>query len=117
MRRLLRFRFLVFVLLLAVGVGSVFSVVQAGQMRVDMSMAGDAQDPDANACTACGTGDDGAKAPVNCAAACHLAAVDTVDAVTVSGPIDIQAFRMDRTRSARPAIPLIDPSPPKPILG
>lgn len=117
MRRLLRSRVLVFVLLLVVGVGSVVSVVQAGQMRIKMTMAGDAHGPDANACTACGTGDDGAKAPLNCAATCHLAAVDTVDAVTVSGPVDVQAFRLGHTRSARPAIPLIDPSPPKHILG
>ena len=54
MRRLLRSRLLVFTLLLAVGVGSVVSVVQAGQMRVDMATAGDTQGASGDNCTACG---------------------------------------------------------------
>jgi hypothetical protein len=117
MRRLLRSRFLIFALLLAVGAGSVVSVVQAGQMRIDMAMAGDAQGPGDNACSACSTGDGDAKAPVSCASACHLAAIDTVDAAKASDVIDVREFHAVGPQAMRPTMPIPDPSPPKPILG
>jgi len=117
MRRLLRSRFLIFALLLAVGAGSVVSVVQAGQMRIDMAMAGDAQGPGDNACSACGTGDGDAKAPVSCASACHLAAIDTVDAAKAADAVEVREFHAAGPRTMRSAAPTPDPSPPKPILG
>ena len=117
MRRLLRSRLLIFALLLAVGVGSVVSVVQAGQMRVDMATAGDTQGASGDNCTACGTGDDSTKMSMDCASACHLSAVDMVDALAAVGMIDDRTYHLDRRQFARSSGPLLDPSPPKSILG
>ncbi|HBC09468.1 MAG TPA: hypothetical protein DC046_18065 [Rhodospirillaceae bacterium] len=117
MRRLLRSRLLIVALLLAVGVGSVVSVVQAGQMRVDMAMTGDVQGPDGDSCTACGTGGDGAKASIDCVSACHLSAIDMVDGRAAAGMADDRTYPLDRRQFARSSGPLLDPSPPKSILG
>tara|TARA_R110002050_G_scaffold244166_1_gene380712 strand:- start:286 stop:639 length:354 start_codon:yes stop_codon:yes gene_type:complete len=117
MRRLLRSRLLIIALLLAVGVGSVVSVVQAGQMRVDMAMTGDVQSLDGDNCTACGTGGDGAKVSIDCVSVCHLSAVDMVDARAAIGMTDDRAYPLDRRQFARSSGPLLDPSPPKSILG
>ncbi|UTW52509.1 hypothetical protein KFF05_03800 [bacterium SCSIO 12827] len=117
MRRLLRSRLLIFALLLAVGVGSVVSVVQAGQMRVDMAMAGDTQGASGDSCTACGTGDDSTKMSVDCASACHLSAVDMADALTAVSVIENGTYHLDRRQFVRSSGPLLDPSPPKSILG
>ncbi|MEP0337154.1 MAG: hypothetical protein ABJ138_16705 [Alphaproteobacteria bacterium] len=86
-------------------------------MRVDMAMSGDVQNPDGDNCTACGTGGDGAKASIDCASACHLSAIDMVDALAAVSMADDGTYHLDRRQFARSTGPLLDPSPPKSILG